>query len=66
MKAQDLKRIIININKTIISSTKKRAFGSFEEKEIAKEYFRNLNRLIFSFESYEKNRYSIEKWLSKK
>jgi len=38
--------------------------GNFEQKEMAKEYFRILNRLLFSFNDYKVNRSSIDKWLS--
>ena len=45
---------------------KKRIFGTFEEKEQAKEFFRNLKRLFFAYDAYEANYNSIDKWLPKK
>jgi hypothetical protein len=49
----------------IITNIKKLFKGNFEEKEQAKDYFRNLNRLLFSFSTYQKNKSSINNWLTK-
>ena len=57
------KKLIEEIRKKIVKQTYKRIFGSFEEKELAKEYFRKLHILAFSYEEYRKNRKSIENWL---
>lgn len=46
------------------NNLKKWLLGNFEEKEQAKEYFRNLTRLIFSYNAYKKNMQSIDIWLS--
>lgn len=45
------------------ANLRKRFFGTFEEKEESKEYFRRLKRLAFSFKEYKRNRESLEQWL---
>ncbi|QTY27709.1 glycosyltransferase [Flavobacterium sp. CS20] len=47
-----------------IKNVAKRLVGNFEQKEQAKEYFRQLKRLLFSYKAYETNYKSIDKWLT--
>lgn len=61
-----LKRFVKMARIDFINNVKKIIFGSFEEKEVAKEYFRTLHRLIFSFSEYYNNRASIKRWLPTK
>jgi glycosyltransferase involved in cell wall biosynthesis len=60
-----LKRFVKMVRKDFINNVKKRIYGSFEDKEVAKEYFRVLHRLIFSFNQYYSNRATIKRWLPK-
>lgn len=52
-----------SVKKSFNKQLAKRATGSLEEKEIAKEYFRHLYRLVTQYEAYHKNRASIKEWL---
>jgi glycosyltransferase involved in cell wall biosynthesis len=61
-----LKRFLKMVRKDFINSVKKRISGSFEDKEVAKEYFRTLSRLIFSYNDYRSNRATIKRWLPTK
>lgn len=65
-RKKTLKKFYHDIKDAGLSNIRRRLFGSFEEKELAKEYFRNLYRLIFSYKAYKKNRESINKWLISK
>lgn len=56
-------RAFRSIKNDLFKQSKKRLIGSFEEKEIAKEYFRKLYRLIAHYKEYSKNRRSIKTWL---
>lgn len=58
-----MKRLLKMIRTSLFINLKKIVLGSFEEKELSKEYFRTLIRLSFSFNEYQKNRLSIKKWL---
>ncbi len=58
-----LKTLVKMVRKDFINKVKKRIFGSFKEKENAKEYFRTLHRLIFSYKDYRSNRATIKRWL---
>ncbi len=42
-----------------------RLFGGFEQKELSKEYFRNLYQLLFLYKEYQQNRNTIKNWLPK-
>lgn len=44
----------------------KRIFGNFEERELSKEFFRKLNRLLTRYNDYNENRAAIKKWLPSK
>jgi glycosyltransferase involved in cell wall biosynthesis len=57
------KRFIKMIQKDFMQQLSKRLIGNFEEKELAKEYFRILSRLIFSYNDYRSNRATIKRWL---
>ena len=46
-----------------LKSIFKRYFGSYVQKEAAKEYFRKLKRFAFSYDEYKANRGSINQWL---
>jgi glycosyltransferase involved in cell wall biosynthesis len=61
-----LKRFFKKVRKDFIRNVKKIILGSFEEKEVAKEYFRTLHRLIFSYNDYYVNRATIKRWLPPK
>lgn len=61
-----LKSMVKMGRKDFIYNVRKRISGSFEEKEIAKEYFRTLYRLIFSYNYYSSNRATIKKWIPTK
>ncbi|QNJ96713.1 glycosyltransferase [Constantimarinum furrinae] len=56
-------QFIRNMGLPFIKSIFKILFGSFEQKEAAKEYFRKLKRLAFDYDEYEANRRSISRWL---
>lgn len=53
------------IKNDFLKQALKRMTGSFEEKELAKEYFRNLYRLLTKHKEYAKNRATIKRWLPK-
>ncbi|WP_339703434.1 glycosyltransferase [uncultured Marixanthomonas sp.] len=57
------KRAFRSLKNDFLKQSKKRLKGSFEEKEISKEYFRGLYRLITQYREYSKNRNSIKTWL---
>ncbi len=60
------KRAYAAIKKDFAKQSIKRLSGSFEEKELAKEYFRKLKRLLTQFDEYNENRAAIKKWLPSK
>ncbi len=60
------KRFLKMVRKDFMNNVKKGIFGSFEDKEVAKEYFRTLQRLIFSYNEYYNNRETIKRWLPTK
>tara|TARA_R110002012_G_scaffold48720_4_gene126572 strand:+ start:732 stop:1709 length:978 start_codon:yes stop_codon:yes gene_type:complete len=51
------------LKNNLLRNLKNRVFGSFEEKERSKAYFRRLRYLTFSRVEYFKNRNSIKNWL---
>ncbi len=64
-KTDFYKRAYRMIKKDLVRQTVNRINGSFEEKELAKEYFRNLSRLLTNFSDYKKNRDTIGSWLKR-
>lgn len=60
------KRAYSAIKKEFAKQSFKRIFGSFEEKELSKEYFRSLYRLLIQYDEYCENRATIIEWLHNK
>ncbi len=60
------KRAYSAIKKEFVKQSFKGIFGSFEEKELSKEYFRSLYRLLTQYDEYCENRATIIKWLHNK
>ena len=50
----------------LLANIKKRLFGDFEQKEQAKEFFRELKRFLFNYKDYEENYNSIYNWFTEK
>lgn len=55
--------MIFEVKKRFLKQAKRRIYGSFEDKEISKEYFRNLKRLFLSYDEYYKNKEILNNWL---
>ena len=58
-------RFLKEVRYKLKANSRKIFFGNFEEKQLAKIYFRNLKYMLFSFKTYSNNRTSIYKWLPK-
>lgn len=54
------------IKKSLFIQLKNRLVGTYEQKELAKEYFRYLFRLLMQYKEYSANRATILTWLPKK
>ena len=59
------KQFLVSIRKKLMVNIKKGITGTFIEKEDAKDYFRYLKHLAFSYREYRKNLEILESWLKK-
>jgi len=58
-------RFLREIKHNLILNLKMYLLGTFEEKELSKEYFRMLKRLFLNLKDYQENYNSVDNWLPK-
>ena len=60
-----IKKAVKKLQETGFSHLRKRVFGSYEEKELAKEFFRMQKQFLLDYKDYRTVRESIDLWLKK-
>ncbi|SRX55336.1 glycosyltransferase [Aequorivita sp. CIP111184] len=60
-----MKEAIKDLPRLLVRKTGALLFGSFEQKEQAKRYFRLLKLRLFHYSEYRRNQESIKRWLAK-